>query len=543
MSSLGISSIHIDPMDASTFQSPEQQLQSSKAKDAVQIADTEVVLIEEQLSFPSHLLQQDHMMGSPSYVCEWIPTNLRLRSDSEDTRREHVYLCLPTHVTETSYFKQNEEKEEFKDDGFCTDTATQLRLMELDRYLADVAPLASSTEKLLFSDTPQKKKRSNLQVLCASLKGMQNKGLPKRRSKYERQSKLLAKQPRSTHHQLITATNSGRVINVLQGEIAHCTPSQADVLVSDDATTCHIVGLWSRYIGPEGGQKMNATSNDGSVLATMTHIDGPGYETSIRDAVNEHVKYHSSHLKKENATKECKGNCKYLQTFGTGVIEMSIHIMGGFSDPDDSSIEITSDVLQTFAALANEFSQYSTSRTGLPNILMTLETCAVTSANDDGTGCPLGRGLGMEVATGKIFLAEIEEGGSIHGAVSNGCRVSAEGPSVTLRSARLWASAFHSHARKKGNLLNVIHEPDCDHLCVDPFFFGPHPGAIGLLQCGDEELLQLTSTSPDVEKPNFVRNVRDSLTFMNSTRSSRVFKHNQPMKFHRVGLNGWVRTS
>lgn len=176
----------------------------------------------------------------------------------------------------------------------------------------------------------------------------------------------------------------------------------------------------------------------------------------------------------------------------------------------------------------------------------------------------------MEVATGNIFLAEIEDVDNMHGTVSsptpptavvascngigmvavdsdvhllnagaNDCHISAQGPAATLRSIRLWASAFHSQGKQESRL-NVIHRPDKDHLCVEPFFFGPHSSAEGLLDCSDEELLHITSTSPDVEKSNFASKVRQSLTFMNGTMSSRVFG-DQPMQYQRVGLNGWVR--
>jgi len=576
MSSLGATPIDIDTMataDTSALYSPLME-QLPAAKDVMRNADARVFFTQEQLSLQEHLAQQQQqgqMMDSPSYVCKWMPTNLRL--PSQVAQQNEIYLCLPVHMSETSYFKQKEEKEEYKDDGYCSDNATQLRLLELDRYLAAIPPLASSTQTLLFGAPVTQNNDSNHQMYRASLKAIQNKVHQDRRSKYERQSQLLAKEPRSSGHRLVTSTNSGRVINILQGEIAHCTPFQADVLVSDDATTCHIVALWSRYLSSEEGEKMTGTTSSSTVLATMTHIDGPGYETSIRDAVNEHIKYHSIHSKQNNNDEECKENCTCQENCDSGIIEMSIHILGGFNDHEGSSIEITDNVLQTFAALSNEYNEYCISRRP-PYMRMTLETCAVTSANDDGAGCPLGRGLGMEVATGNIFLAEIEDVDNMHGTVSsptpptavvascneigmvpvdsdvhllnagaNVSHISAQGPAATLRSIRLWASAFHSRGRKRESRLNVIYRPNRDNLCVEPFFFGPHSSAKGLLGCSDEELLHITSTSPEVEKSNFASKVRQSLTFMNGTMSSRVFTGDQPMQYQRVGLNGWVRIS
>ena len=103
---------------------------------------------------------------------------------------------------------------------------------------------------------------------------------------------------------------------------------------------------------------MRGTNSSSNVLATMTHIDGPGYEasTSIGDAANEHIKYHSI-SKQNNDTEECKENCTCQEYFDSGIIEMSIHIMGGFNDQEGSSIEITDNVLHLFAALSNEHNE------------------------------------------------------------------------------------------------------------------------------------------------------------------------------------------
>jgi len=520
------------------------------------------LFIEDQVS-----LQGEHdqiTKNSLSCVCEWMPTSLRLPSQNaaqKGDKNNNLYLCLPVQLSKPSCsFKKNEEEEECKDDA-----ASRLRLSELDHYLAAVAPLASSTQALLFASISLGNENTH-QLRRKAIKHLGRRG---RRSKYERQSRLLAKRPRSSHHRLVTSTNCGRVINVLQGEIAHCTPSQADVLVSDDATTCHIVALRSCRSGSEEGEKTIGSASSSIVLATMTHIDGPGYEYSIRDAVNEHIKHHSIRRKKNYDTEDCKESCAEQNNVGSSTIEMSIYIMGGFNDTEGSSIEITDSVLQTFAALSNEYDAYSVSRR-VPRICMTLETCAVASANDNGTGCPLGRGLAMEVATGNIFLAVIDDS-IIHGstlssthptascngtgkiAVNNGTPlfnpspyssyISAQGPDVVLRTVRIWASAFHPHDGEQGSRLNIIHRPDRDYLTVEPFFFGPHMEARDLLKCTDEYLLQILSTSPEVEKTNFVIKARESLNFMNGTTSMIVFACGQPVKFRRVGQNEWVRIS
>ena len=494
--------------------------------------------------------EESSIVDPHSHVCEWMSTSLRLpHVNNNATEEQDSYLCLPVHVSEASYFKLQEEKEEYKDDSYCIRTSTDLRLIQLHQYLAAVNGLILPTQILLSSDTEYS---DNLQNKYA------------RRSKYDRQV-----QTRPPPHRLITSTNSGRVINVLQGEIAHCTPSQADTLVSDDATTCHIVALWSRY-SSSGSTSNNVggemSSIDNNILASMTHIDGPGYERCIRDAVNEHIQYHSMHSKQYhnviNFTEECKESSSGESS--DGIIGIDIHIMGGFNDNEGSSIEITDNILQTLAAVSNECN-YSTMVGGALQVRMTLETCAATSANDDGQNCPLGRGLAMDVTTGNVFLAEVEDiqhdepPRSPAVSLSNGigmvaqllnvsthnnaqASLSTQGPEAILRSVRLWASAFHPRSRRqRRGRLHVIHRPNQDHICIDPFFFGPHANAKSLLDCNNEELLRITSTSPEVEKFNFAAKVRESLIYMNKNKSSNVFPEDKPLKYRRVGMNGWVR--
>ena len=442
-------------------------------------ADTNTLMLEET---------------TPLHVCEWMTTNLRLPRISNYSKEEDTYLCLPVHISEASYFKTNEEKEEYKDDAYES-TVNDLRLIQLHQYLANLPLLMLSNQRFQYSNP--------------ATQGSINQHNQTRRSKYDRQSKLqMPPKQCSPPHRLITSTNSGRVINVQQGEIAHCTPSQADTICSDDATTCHIVALWSRY-------SISTTEDGDNIVATITHIDGTGYEQCIRNAVNEHIRYHSSHAKQNMSTA--------IEDYGA--INMSIHLMGGFNDVEGSSIEITDSIFQTFAAVSNKIDNYSYIE-GIPRLCMTLETCAVGSANDDGTCSPLGRGLAMDVASGRIFLAEV---GSDN-----------QGPEAILRSVRLWASAFHKRSRRQSGKLHVIHNHTQDYISIEPFFFCPSPAAKSLLDCSNEELLNITSTSPEVEKFNFAANVRESLMYMNRNKSSVVFPRNEPLKYKRVGLNDWV---
>ena len=460
------------------------------------------------------------------YVCEWTMTRIRLPSQpfesTRDGHQEH-FLCLPVHSSASLSKHEVESSPHEESKGYVdesTDVPNQLRLAALNKYLASVPNLS---HHYLFNNEGSSCKFNG------------------------------------SLHRLVTGKNSGRVINVLQGEIAHCTPSQADVLVSDDATTCHIVALRSI--------RRNSLGKD-AVLATMTHVDGTGYDSCLRNAVMEHVKYHSKSYQVDPVRKENTSNRFHDN------IDISIHIMGGFNDLEGSSIQITEHILQVFSRLAQEFDEFAHPPIAFnslyhaaekywerrPRISMNLETCVVCEANDNGTGCPVGRGLGLSVASGEVFLAEVKDSGvnssvnvfndaksdllaldgDIH-LVRNQPQVF-EGPDLLLRSVRLWAAAFHP--LKQVQKLTVIHLPDQDCLTIEPFLFGPNPSAKFVCYMDDARLLHMTSTSPLVEKKNFASKVRESLKYMNQTSSSNTFEIidgvYQPIEYKRVGLNGWV---
>jgi hypothetical protein len=485
--------------------------------------------------------QQLQITNSSLHECDWISTSLCL-PPLDAHGGDVIYLRLPAHQSEASRLKQH-GGEGYINDRYSSENDNRLSLMQLDNYLATIPQLVLSTQRLLHGDSATKHNTSNQHDHGECFRTTLGKGNQNSRSSNDMQMRQSA----PPHHRLITSANSGRVINVLQGEIAHCTASQADILVSDGATTCHIVALWSRYIDSKSdeGQDFIDTIFNGSALATLTHIDGPGYERCVRDAIYEHIQYHSGQswqITDNNYTADVINSWSHQASFGKGIIDISIHVMGGFNDQNGSSIEISSSVLKTFAAVSSECNYNSIGRR-LPQIRMTLKTCAVASANDDGSRCPLGRGLGLEVATGSIFLAEVddiaEDGDIVPGASAND-GISAQGPAVTVRSVRLWASSFHLPRSKQENRLIVIHRPDSNFLCIEPFFFGYHINAQRLLDYSDKKLLLATSTSPDVERNNFVGKVRVSLTYMNRNKSEKIFQLGRPIKFKRVGQNGWI---
>jgi hypothetical protein len=293
---------------------------------------------------------------SSLYMFNWIETKLHLPPLQSASKGGSTYLCLPDTVQSSD------------DESNTVDN--QLSMIQLDHYLATLPPLILTNRQLLFDNNDYHRKSIGI---C------QNDSEDSKRS--------------PPQHRLTSSSNTGSIINVIQGEMAHCTPSQADILVSDDATTCHIVAIWSCHFASESNEGTKLTTLDGcSLIATMAHIDEPGYRGYIKNAVNEHVKHHFAQLQDLG---KGTGICSL------GVIEMSMHIMGWFNDHDGSSITTTNNVLQTFAAVLRDY------ECDCFRLQITLETCTVATANNNETGCLLGRGMAMDVATGKVFLVEV----------------------------------------------------------------------------------------------------------------------------------------
>jgi hypothetical protein len=297
---------------------------------------------------------------------------------------------------------------------------------------------------------------------------------------------LLAKPPR-----LLTKDSSERVVYIAQGEVGHSLASECDILVSDKATTCHIVAFRSESKG-----KLPLTS--------LTHIDGISYESCVRSMVVEHIIHHQA---------ICDEGKKANEPSATEIFNLEIHIMGGFDDTDSSSLQISSWLMDLLADIAGEEKDA---------VKIYLKTCAITSMNDNGNERPIGRGLGIDLRSGKVFLAKVEE--------------DANGPEANLRHARLWAVQERE--------LSVVHSSRQKGVTILPFSFGPFPYINRLLRLPDPIFLQKTSTSPLAEEPDFCKSVRSTLRYLRDKNGEEIFGRNinEPLIYQRCGKsNTWKR--
>jgi hypothetical protein len=310
-----------------------------------------------------------------------------------------------------------------------------------------------------------------------------------------------------------------RVLYIHQGEVGHATSDQCDVIVSDRATTCHVLAIRSESHRGGGGRKPSS-------LTSLAHIDASFYDDCVQSMVEAHISHHNGDDNKNSttttATTTTRNNDnededeKRSENGGSSqqeLIDIQIHICGGFKDDRNSSHQITEWLLHLLAWLADEYKD---------TITMTLATCVLSSMNDTGYSAPVGRGMGIYLRTGEAFLAKVD--GEI-------C-----GPAQLVRNARIWTPG--------DGTLNVVHTAASNDFVIKPFQFHGCSHHEELLQLPDHKMILKTSTSPDVEESDFCLSVRNTLRFMREVKSSQVFGpgHDETLVFRRVGKsNSWKR--
>ena len=254
-----------------------------------------------------------------------------------------------------------------------------------------------------------------------------------------------------------------RLVYVSQGEVGHAVPLQCDVLVSDRATTCHILALHS-------------TSDAAVPLSTLTHLDATHYNDCLAAIFQQHSEHHQSDEVVSNNNK----------------IHMSIHILGGYHDEHGTSHELSNWLVRQLAHLAHVHQH---------TMHCTLETAAISSLNHNRlTAKPLGRGLAMSTRTGRVWLAAVPDPQHLGG------------PDYALRQLRLWCHANNNTNNNSPPRLSVIHTATAACWTREAVHIPPFPPALAsLLNVPDHVLLQYTSTSPLCEQDDFCEAVRDTL--------------------------------
>jgi hypothetical protein len=363
---------------------------------------------------------------------------------------------------------------------------------------------------------------------------------------------LAKEQPEFLHKSM--ASGAARVLNVLQGEVAHASTLQADYLVSAEATTCHVVVLRS-------------TKSASIPLVSLAHVD-KAYDSCLEAMIKEHLHHHEQTAAIEAGEDEfgffmeedeeqleqlvplndseqqvplndvifqpqqqqaSSSSSSFLPspTFesekSTSMpdltaepIEMELHMMGGFLDKDGTSQQLSTLLVERFNYLADKYKG---------RLRISLSTAAISCMNNTEDSRPVNRGLGIEIATGEIFP------------VKSSLPAHLEGPAVDIRSAR----AFSAEAAQT---LAIIHDTRSKEgqVRVQPFQYKAAEELNVLLTVPDNVLLSVTSTSPEEESDQFCTNFRRTLSFVNTVPSETTFANGKPLVYSRSSsnMNEWI---
>jgi protein N-terminal asparagine amidohydrolase len=325
----------------------------------------------------------------------------------------------------------------------------------------------------------------------------------------ERNDELLANPVR-----YLSPSCKERFVYVAQAEVAHATSQQCDVLVSDRATTCHILAIRSTTT------TSNNDNNATVVLGSMAHMDGTCYEDGIRDMIQQHRLQHQSHYETNIKT-----------TLLTMMVHMDVHILGGYHC--DASRDISNWIMTLLSQLAMEHRHW---------LRMTLGTCAISSMNDNGHACPMGRGLGLDLKTGRVSLAKVVDRQT-------------SSPALAMRSARLWTiTTLPDGRRRRRRQLGLIHAFSDETIRIDPILLPSSSSSSAtwklisqvdlLLRLPNHVLVQLVSTSPHAEEDidEFCHDVRETLECLKQTTTAT--SNDPPLIFRRVAsTNVWKLTA
>jgi len=289
-----------------------------------------------------------------------------------------------------------------------------------------------------------------------------------------------------------TKESPERLVYIHQGEVGHTLFSHCDIILSDMATTCHILALQSE-------------SSSGTPMTTLAHIDGTFYDDCVHNMVTAHLYHHERCSSQEKRSEQLRNTEE--------IVRMEIHVVGGFDDERSLSVKISSWLMHLLAAIAARYKDV---------LKICIKTCAISSINDNGNASPIGRGMGIDVRTGEAFLAKVD--------------MAVAGPAQQLRMAHVWAGR---------DTLSVVKTTASERICIEPFMYDVFPNLNLYLKLPDHRMIKRTSTSPDVEESNFCSDVRKTLRFIREIDCTRVFgpSVDHPLIFARVSNNSWKRVN
>nr|CAB3264466.1 protein N-terminal asparagine amidohydrolase [Phallusia mammillata] len=249
------------------------------------------------------------------------------------------------------------------------------------------------------------------------------------------------------------------------------------MLGTDMMTTCHAAVLRCPVTG--------ATS--------LGHFDGSSTKTGILEMI---LAVHSISL----VTNPELANCQERQ--------LELHLVGGFNDDRQLSEDLSISLLNEFHRLEVEFCS---------QLQIHLQTFCCSSMNTTTVACendliesPVIFGLGVNISSGHLFPLVFHE--------------NARQPGKVIRGVR----TFHGHAK----MVNM-YRWETNTVVIKPFTYEPFPNAAKWLELPDSIIKEHMSTSPEVEPPDFVAHIRDSLQYIlcNPDPLVSIFSERKPLQY------------
>ncbi|XP_004932917.2 protein N-terminal asparagine amidohydrolase isoform X1 [Bombyx mandarina] len=216
-----------------------------------------------------------------------------------------------------------------------------------------------------------------------------------------------------------------------------------------------------------------------------------------------------AHLDGSGTAEAAAAMVSRVQQLAVGYPEgrLELQVIGGFTDPHRYSDELFANIMLSFHRLTVE-------------IDLTLACCCELNTLPGGLA-PLVTGVGVDIRAGDLFPATFPD----------------KGPELPLRGARTITSGPHS-----AQVLD-IYDNAVGMLRVGPFNYDPLRGVDLWLEQSDEFILQHLSTTPAVEPPHFVHNIRMTLKFIQQHPfpAVTVFPDNRPHFYRRDEHSGcWI---
>jgi hypothetical protein len=327
-----------------------------------------------------------------------------------------------------------------------------------------------------------------------------------------------------------------RCLNVLQGEVAHVSSEQADIVVSAEATTCHVIALRSTC-----RSSSSSSSTTSPPFCSVAHMDR-AYTACVEEMVREHLAHHDEYHAgarsapeqmnaifmedQESSSSSTRRHHNRKPSFLPDLsldeddesvdlakdntpprIEMELHIIGGYLDSNGLSQMLSNQIVARFDELAHKYKD---------RIRIFLSTAAISSLNNCSTSSnkPKSRGLGIVTKTGQVF------------SLKSSLPSHLLGPALPVRAARSFATS------QSDPTLAVIHDRTCrqGEIRIRPFGYQQRRDLNVLLHVPDKVLLSVASTSPEHESEEFCTNFRRTLSFVNSVSAESVFGQGQDQK-------------